>query len=265
MRALRPGLYEYEAKAIINYVYQKNGCERPGFPSICGSGPNSTVLHYEHYDRQMLDGDLLLVDIGTEYNYYSGDVTRTFPVNGTFTKEQREIYDLVLAANEKAIDTAKPGVAYHVVQDSAHMVLRRGLFELGLMTDPKSEWQEKVWSIHGFGHYLGLDVHDVGDYGDGQSRLLEPGMVFTIEPGLYFSDKSLTSLVNMMARSAPKDSVQLFIKNVQPVYEKYKNIGVRIEDDVLVTEDGVRVLSNTAPKSVPAIEKIMKEKSLFFR
>lgn len=146
-----------------------------------------------------------------------------------------------------------------------HAVLRRGLYKLGLMTDIQAEWQEKVWSIHGFGHYLGLDVHDVGDYGENQSRLLEPGMVFTIEPGLYFSDKSLTSIIKMMARSVSDDSVKMFVDAVTPVFEKYKNIGVRIEDDVLVTEEGVRILSNKAPKQIQDIEQFMRKKSEYFR
>ena len=267
MRTIRPGMFEYEGKAIINYVYQSHGSKRPGFQSIVGSGSNATILHDPNYERQMLSGELLLVDIGAEWNMYSADVTRTFPVNGQFTKEQREIYNIVLAAEQQAIETARPGVGYKTVMDAAKEVIKEGLFDLGLILDKEADWQYSTWTIHGFGHWLGLDTHDAGGYERTAENWirLEPGMVFTIEPGIYLHEKALTHLINMMARRTPKEEIKTYVETVTPLFEKYKHIGVRIEDDLLITEEGCLVLSDKAPKKVQDIEKLMKTKSKIFK
>lgn len=267
MRTVKPGMFEYQGKAIINYIYQKAGSKRPGFSSIVGSGPNATVLHDPNYERQMESGDLLLVDIGAEWAMYSADVTRTFPVNGKFSRAQKEIYEIVLAAELAAIEAAKPGAGYKDVMDAAEDVIKEELFKLGLITDLEQEWQYKIWTLHGFGHWLGLNTHDVGDYEHRKENwvTLKPGMVFTIEPGIYFHELALTHLLPMMSKRYPNADVESYIKTITPLFEKYKNIGVRIEDDLLITESGNTVLSAKAPKTISEIEKLMKKKSKVFK
>ena len=273
-RACKPGLYEYEIEAIIEYTYRKNGAARPGFPSIVGSGPNTTILHYEVNSRKMRDGDLLLMDVGAEYHRYTADVTRTIPVNGTFTKEQREIYELVLKGQKVAIEWLKPGKRVLEGHMKAAEVILAGLYELGLMTDPDSEWQKRFYTLYPASHWLGLDVHDVGEYGwegsgfplfdeRGLGRKLEPGMVLTIEPGVYLPEDGLEMLKQMSGTQIPREELKAFLEKVTPVYKKYANIGVRIEDDILITKDGNEILSKEAPKEVEEIEMLMREKSKF--
>ena len=238
MKAARPGLKEYEIEALIEYIFRKRGAAAPAYTSIVGGGRNATVLHYINNDAELQDGELLLIDAGCEYKGYASDITRTFPVNGRFTEAQRDIYELVLLAQESCIEMTRPGVSMDELHNRSVEILTEGMVRLGLLQGDVQKLIEeekyKQFYMHRLGHYLGIDVHDVGRYQiEGQSRRLEPGMVTTVEPGLYISPE---------AKEIP---------------EKYLGIGVRIEDDVLVTETGARVLSSKAPKQVEEIEALM--------
>jgi len=236
MAKSKPGMFEYEAEALLRGAFRQQGSERHAYPPIVGSGPNGTILHYRKNDRQMREGDLLLVDAGSEYDYYASDVTRTFPVSGGFTPAQRKVYALVLEAELKAIDAVRPGATLESVHAAAARVLTEGLIELGLLEGPLDDALEnkryKPWFMHGTSHWLGMDVHDVGAYYIAKkARPLTPGMVLTVEPGLYFTETD---------------------ERVQP---EFRGIGIRIEDDVLVTETGARVLSEAIPKHIDAVEQ----------
>jgi len=271
MKECQAGKYEFEMEALIEGTFLEYGSAMPGFPSIVGSGPNSTILHYEPNTRLMEEGDLLLMDIGAEYGYYTADITRTIPVNGKFTAEQRSIYQLVLDAQLAAIEEMKPGNMYMDGHMAAKEVIVKGLTELGLITDPGSPWQIKFYILYPSSHYLGLDVHDVGEMGGSfsqfmdqtpgesmESRVLEPGMVLTIEPGLYFREKGLEQLYDIFGDEVDSLEIAQFIKDVGPVYEQYLNIGVRIEDDILITSGGNINLSRYAPKEIEDIEQLMR-------
>lgn len=216
MRVAGPGVHEYEVEAAIEYVFRREGAERVGFPSIVGSGPNSVILHYDTNRRRMEDGDLVVVDIGAEYGYYTADVTRTYPVSGRFTPRQRALYDLVLGAQRAVIGAVRPGATIRELTGIA----RRHLDEHseGLCGNASCS----RFFVHGLSHWLGMDVHDVGGYG----VALEPGMVLTVEPGVYLPEEGL---------------------------------GIRIEDDVLVTEGGHEVLSADVPRTADRIERVMAE------
>lgn len=236
MARSKPGMYEYEAEAVLRGAFRRGGAERHAYAPIVGSGPNATILHYHKNDRLMLDGDLLLVDAGSEFEYYASDVTRTFPVSGRFTPPQRTIYELVLRSELAAIDATRPGVTLDEVHAVAVRVLVEGLIELGIIAGPLeqalAEERHKPWYMHRTSHWLGMDVHDVGAYYvAGKPRPLAPGMVLTVEPGLYFSQTDTR------------------------VAEEYRGIGVRIEDDVLVTEAEPNVLTAAIPKHVDAVEQ----------
>jgi Xaa-Pro aminopeptidase len=270
LQSVKPGLYEYDIKAEIEYVFNKNNC-KPGYNSIVGSGPNAAILHYVKYDRQLQDGDLLLMDVGAEFNGYTADVTRTIPVNGKFTAEQRELYQLVLNAMEAGIKKMKPG--YHMLDchHAATEVMVNGLYDLGLILDKDSWWQKRFYIHYRNTHYIGLYVHDVGSYGkfnpgDRNSylldstikgRALEPGMVLTIEPGVYLIEDRLEHLHSLFGGVATPEELDAFAAAIRPVYEKYAGIGIRIEDNVLITETGNVVLSEDAPKTIENIEKWM--------
>lgn len=235
--------YEWQLAAEIEYGFKKRGAQRLGFPSIVGSGKNATILHYET-NRDPLDkSGLVVMDVGAEYHYYSADVTRTVPVDGTFSPEQKAIYELVLAANLAAIDAVKPGVNWREPHNIAVRVITEGLVELGLLRGEVdtliAQNKYRKFFMHGTSHWLGLDVHDVGGHhqADGSPWELQPGMVLTIEPGIYIREG---------------------LEDVDP---KWYNIGVRIEDDVLVTKSGHQVLSGDIPKTVKAIEKVMRKDS----
>ena len=238
MKAAHPGMKEYEIEALIEYLFRKNGAAAPAYSSIVGGGANATVLHYINNDATLRDGDLLLVDAGAEYLGYASDITRTFPINGRFTRAQREIYDLVLEAQLACIEMARPGTRMEDIHKRSVEVLTAGMIRLGLLKgDPEElikEEKYKQFYMHTVGHFLGMDVHDVGRYHiDGESRRLEPGMIITVEPGIYIAQET------------------------KEIPEKYLGIGVRIEDDVLVTENGPRVLSSKAPKQPEEIEELM--------
>ncbi len=255
MKKCQPDMYEFEIESVIEGTFLEYGSAMPGFPSIVGSGPNSTTLHYESNTRMMEDGDLLLMDIGAEYGYYTADISRTIPVNGRFTEKQSTIYQLVLDAQLAAIEQMIPGRLYSDAHDTVKSVINKGLFDLGLITDLESPWQVTFYTIHGTSHYLGLDVHDVGSY---HERILEPGMVLTIEPGIYFREQALEQAPEMFKTDADSTEIAEFIDQIAPIYEQYINIGVRIEDDILITTGGNINLSRYAPKEIEDIEQLMR-------
>ena len=237
MGAARPGIHEYELQAEIERVFRAaDAC--PAYASIVGAGANGCVLHYVANTARTKDGDLVLIDAGAEYRSYAADITRTFPVNGRFSKEQRVLHDLVGAAQAAALARARPGVAFAALHEAVVEVLSEGLLRLGLLKGSLDKCiageHYKQFYRHKSGHWLGLDVHDVGDYRiDGQSRLLEPGMVLTIEPGLYVGADDTS------------------------VAAKWRGIGIRTEDDVLITADGHRVLTEGLARSADEIEAFM--------
>jgi Xaa-Pro aminopeptidase len=245
MKAAAPGKYEYEVEAAIEEVYMRNGAMSWGYPSIVGSGPNATILHYSKSSRKMQAGDLLLVDAAANYQGYTGDITRTYPISGRFAPVQRDVYDIVLAAQEAGIKTAVAGKTPTDIQTACDEVLRAGLLKLGLVTEPKGQ-QFKIWATHGVVHWIGMDVHDVGP-----RRPLEPGMAFVIEPGIYIRESALENL--------PKTPENLaFIEKVTPAVKKYRDVGVRIEDSFLLTERGLERLSDGVPRTIEEIERFLQ-------
>ncbi len=271
MKTVAPGQREYDVQAEIEYVFKKNGLS-PGFPSIVGSGENATVLHYRDNERKMEDGDLLLMDVGAESRGgYVADVTRTIPVNGRFTPEQRELYELVLEASDEAIKLITPGNKILDCHHKAVQIITDGLYEMGLITDTTKWWQKRFYIHYRSNHYIGLNVHDVGSYGDFEpgdrdsyllnreirGRAIVPGMVMTIEPGVYFTPDRLQYLHELFGDQVDSEELDAFAEEVAPVYEKYSGIGIRIEDDILVTLDGNENLSINAPRTVRDIERIM--------
>jgi Xaa-Pro aminopeptidase len=247
MREAAPGKFEYEVEAAIEHVYLRSGAMSWGYPSIVGSGPNATILHYNKSNRRMERGDLLLVDAAANYEGYTGDITRTYPVSGTFTQPQREIYEIVLAAQEAGIAAAKAGNEFSDIQAACDDVLRAGLKRLGLVTETTGQ-QFKIWSTHGVSHWIGMEVHDVA-----VPRPLGPGMTFVIEPGIYIRDAALENL--------PKTPENLaFIEKVRPIMQKYRNIGVRIEDSFLLTESRLERLSSGVPRTIDEIERFLSGK-----
>lgn len=251
LKAIKPGMYEYEVQAVFEDVYRRSGSPRNGYPCIVGSGPNSTTLHYDENTRMMDDGEMVLMDCAAEYGYYSADITRTVPVNGRFSKEQRDIYSLVLRAQKAAMDCVKPGAEFAAFSRAIDSVLAEGLLHLGLI---KQKENFHLFSFHGYGHWIGLEVHDVGSYtAEGAPRKLEPGMVFTIEPGVYVRPEVLDKMKSL---GYTDDD----LARIRPLVEKYMNIGVRIEDDILVTSDGYRNLTAGVPREIDAIERLMKGK-----
>jgi Xaa-Pro aminopeptidase len=245
MRTARPEAFEYQVEAAIEHVYLANGAMTPGYPSIVGSGPNATILHYNESSRQMKAGDLLLVDAAGAYRLMTGDITRTYPVSGRFSSEQRTLYELVLAAQEAGIEAARAGAKTYDIEKASADVVRDGLLKLGLITDATGD-QFRTWYTHGICHWIGLDVHDVGDY----NRPLAPGMAFVIEPGIYIRPEALEHLPKTAANAA-------FVEKVRPMVEKYKYLGIRIEDSFLLTETGLKNLSARVPRTVEQIEKLM--------
>ncbi len=237
MRAARPGIAEYELQAELEYVFRRHA-GLPAYNSIVGAGANACVLHYNANSGAARDGELVLIDAGAEVQGYAADITRTFPVNGRFSPAQRALHDLVGQAHAAALATARPGEVWDAIHEAAVATLAEGLLRLGLLKGKLekviADGSYKRFYRHKTGHWLGLDVHDVGDYRvDGQSRVLEPGMVFTIEPGLYVDANDTT------------------------VDAKWRGIGIRTEDDVLVTKDGARMLTAALARSADEIEAFM--------
>lgn len=251
-KAIKPGMHEYEVQAVFEYVYRKNGSPRNAYPCIIGSGPNSCTLHYNQNSRQMREGEVILMDCAAEYGYYAADVTRTVPVNGTFTKEQREIYQIVLDAQNAAIQAVKPGVVKSVLDSVMNVILGNGLVRLGFI---KGQKDLHIFTLHGFSHWIGLEVHDVGKTTiDGKSRPLATGMVFTLEPGIYVRPDVFDKMKDL---NYTEDE----IATMRARLDRYMNIGVRIEDDVVVTANGCKNLSEAAPRDIDAIEALMRHRS----
>ena len=247
MRVARPGMFEYELEAELLHEFRRNGAQFPAYTPIVASGANACVLHYNANNRQMLDGELVLIDAGCEFDGYAADITRTWPVNGRFSAPQRRLHELVLQAQASAFAAIVPGQPYSAMHDAAVQVLAQGMLDLGLLDKGKfgsaeaviAERAHQQFYMHGTGHWLGMDVHDVGAYRDLQaaskpSRPLVPGMAVTVEPGIY-------------------------VRPAEGVPEEFWHIGIRIEDDVIVTDNGCQVLSSAAPKGVDEIETLMRE------
>jgi Xaa-Pro aminopeptidase len=256
MEQCRAGRYEFEMESVIEGTFREYGAAMPGFSSIVASGKNTTILHYEPNNRMMEEGELLLLDIGAEYGYYTADISRTIPVNGEYSAEQRVIYQLVLDAQQAAIELMKPEQGWMEGQQAARRVIRDGLSNLGLITDTSASWQTEFYCIHGISHYVGLDVHDVGNTGMG--RKLEAGMVITVEPGIYFREDGLNRVSELYGSEVDSSEIAAFIREVESTYQNYVNIGVRIEDDILVTREGNIILSRYAPREIEDIEMIMR-------
>ena len=237
--------WEYEVDAQVLYTFKLRNADNWGYPNIVGCGPNATTLHYNESQGPVQPGQLILMDVGAEYQHYTADVTRTFPVSGKFTKEQAEIYQIVYDAQEAAARVTKPGATLSRVHNAATEVIKDGLLRVGLITDRNADWQYRLWFMHGTSHWLGMNVHDVGG-----GAMFEPGMVFTNEPGIYVRLDALENL--------PKNpETEKFIAAVRPAFEKYKGIGVRIEDDMLVTDTGVKWMSAALARSIADIEAFM--------
>ncbi|MCA1593828.1 MAG: aminopeptidase P family protein [Acidobacteria bacterium] len=237
--------WEYEVEAEIDYTFKRRNADNWGYPNIVGCGPNGTTLHYEESQSQVRPNDLILIDSGAEYGHYTADVTRTFPVSGKFNPAQSDIYNVVLAAQEASFKAIRVGSSLPEVHNASVEVIKDSLLRLGLITDRNSD-QYRIWFMHGTSHWLGMNVHDVGV----RAAKLDTGMVFTVEPGVYIREDALDYLPD-----TPEN--RKFIAAVRPAFEKYKGIGVRIEDDVVVTTDGYRNLSGALPRTIQDIEAFM--------
>jgi Xaa-Pro aminopeptidase len=252
-KATTPQKYEYEIAALFNYEYTRNGVKE-AFGSIVGSGVNSTYLHYTSNNKIMNEGDLLLMDVGAKYNRYAADITRTIPVDGKFSKEQLTLYNITLKIQEECINSVKPGLKISTLNQKYSNLLTNELYKLGFITDTTKQWQKKFLLLHPLGHNVGLDVHDVG-----LSETFIPGMVYTIEPGIYINP-ALLDMIYELNNNIPRNELNVYVEKVKPVFEKYANIGIRIEDDILVTPTGKEVLSAKIPKQPDEIERIMRKK-----
>jgi Xaa-Pro aminopeptidase len=282
MRYARPGLHEYQVQAAVEFVFRSEGSPRDAYPSIVASGPNACILHYVENQRRMADGDLLLIDAGCEYGYHASDITRTFPVNGRFTGPQRAVYEVVLRAQLAAIAAARPGLPYEAIHEAARRVIAEGLVDLGLLprnlADSLAMHHYREFYMHGTGHWLGMDVHDVGDYRlRRRSRALEPGMVFTVEPGIYidparesvtfhlreYSEEEMWERRLRLGVAAAKkleDDEKAKAPTVtHAIPRELRGIGVRIEDDILVTAEGIENLTAGTPTTLEEVERTCAE------
>ncbi|WP_336983650.1 MULTISPECIES: Xaa-Pro aminopeptidase [unclassified Cedecea] len=236
MQACRPGMFEYQLEGEIHHEFTRHGARYPSYTTIVGGGENGCILHYTENESELRDGDLVLIDAGCEYQSYAGDITRTFPVNGKFSPAQREIYDIVLESLETSLKLYRPGTSMQEVTTEVVRIMVKGLVKLGILKGDIDHLiannAHRAFFMHGLSHWLGLDVHDVGAYGQDRSRVLEPGMVITVEPGLYI---------------APDADVPA----------QYRGIGIRIEDDIVITKDGNENLTASVVKSADDIEALM--------
>lgn len=254
---IEPGTNEFEAQALVEYTFRRNGADRPSFASIVGSGANATTLHYNRNDRFMRAGDLVVIDIGASYRGYAADVTRTYPVSGTFTSEQREVYEIVRAAQAAAERNAKLGTDARVMSDSASAVLASGLARLGLIESPTATYdcdgrqcpQLGLYYMHALGHGIGLEVHDPDQFYF--TGVIAPGSAFTIEPGIYVRSNTADLL-----EPTPRNT--RLAEKLRPAVARYANVGIRIEDDYVVTEAGVEWISR-APRELAEIETLMRQ------
>ncbi len=241
MESCRPGLYEWHLEAALVSEFMSGGARHAAYPSIVASGENACIMHYIDNNAMLNANDLVLIDAGCELDHYASDVTRTFPISGRFSDRQKELYELCLIAQERAIESAKPGAKFNDPHDTARQVLTQGLIDLEIMDGPLDaaleQNDDRRFLVHRCSHWLGLDVHDAGAYmEDGKSRVLEPGMVLTIEPGIYIPSN----------------------ESMEDVDPQWRGIGLRIEDDVLITPEGNQVLTASAPKNVDEIESLME-------
>ena len=262
LHAIAPGMAEFEVQALAEYTFRRNGADGPSYGSIVGSGPNSTTLHYNKDDRFMKDGEVLNMDMAAYYAGYSADITRTVPVNGKFSVEQRAVYVIVQAAQAAAERQVRPGAAFRALEDSAVTVLRNGLAGLGLIEAPDATYeyvtadrtarcpQYRLYYMHGLGHPIGLDVHDVDVYTLGA---MAEGSAFTIEPGVYVRSNTVDVIPDTPANAALK-------AKIAPAVTRYANIGVRIEDDYIVTTGGYDRITADAPRDMDEIEREMAKK-----
>ncbi len=288
MRFCRPGMYEYQVQAAMEYVWREAGSPRNGYPSIVAAGPNAIILHYIDNDRMIESGDLVLVDAAAEVDMYSSDITRTFPASGHFSPPQRAVYDVVLAAQKAGIHESRPGATLRNVHEASLDILVEGMVELGLIPtsadDALTMHLYREFYMHGTSHWLGLDVHDAGAVRvDGKPRVLEPGMVFTVEPGIYIGadrpEVEFTLLEHdldawterrlmlgahgaKLAEDAERESADTIMHEVP---EELLGIGVRIEDDILITDEGHRNLSSLVPTDPEKVEALCAEGSWLHR
>jgi Xaa-Pro aminopeptidase len=288
MRFARPGLFEYQIQAAMEYVWREAGSPRDGYPSIVASGANAVVLHYIENDRQIENGDLILIDAAAEIDLYSSDITRTFPANGTFTGPQRAVYEVVLAAEREGIAASHPGATLRDVHEASTAVLAEGLADLGLVPRPPDDILAmhlyRPFFMHGTSHWLGLDVHDAGSYRrEGAHRPLEPGMTFTVEPGIYVAPDRAEVEFTLLAydldawterrilqgtaaareaEEAEKESAETISHPIPP---EFLGIGIRIEDDILVTAEGHENLTSGVPTAIDKIESLCAEPSWLHR
>jgi Xaa-Pro aminopeptidase len=261
-RTLEPGMNEFEIQALLEYTFRRYGGDRPAYASIVGSGPNTTTLHYNRDDRFMSAGELLVIDAATSYDGYAADVTRTFPVSGTFTREQRDVYQIVRDAQAAAERSAKLGVSWLVVSEAARNVLAEGLTRLGLIESPTATYecsgrstpsrcsQLGLYYMHGLGHGIGLEVHDPDQFSYAPN-VLATGSAFTLEPGIYVRENLLEIIPNVPANQA-------LLNKIGPALKRYANVGVRIEDDYIVTENGLEWIS-CLPREAAEVEALMRE------
>ncbi len=286
MRFAHPDLAEYQVQAAMEYVWREGGSPRNGYPSIVASGPNACILHYVENDRMIEDGDLILIDAACEVDYFSSDITRTFPANGSFSGPQAAIYEVVLAAQKAAIAVTRPGATIRMTHETSMEILTEGLVDLGLLPrnveDSLAMHHYREFFMHGTSHWLGLDVHDAGSYRvEGKPRVLEPGMAFTVEPGLYvdgrdeiefslhaynhdehYEDSLLDPVgANRQLKEAKENAPK--IKHKVPA--EFRGIGVRIEDDILITESGHDNLTSFVPREIDEVEALCAQQSWLSR
>jgi len=286
MRFAHPELAEYQVQAAMEYVWREGGSPRNGYPSIVASGPNACILHYVENDRMIEDGDLILIDAACEVDYFSSDITRTFPANGSFTGPQAAIYEVVLTAQKAAISPARPGATIRLMHETSMEVLTEGLVDLGLLPrnvdDSLAMNHYREFFMHGTSHWLGLDVHDAGSYRvEGKPRVLEPGMAFTVEPGVYVDGREEIEF-NLHAYDLDEHLEQSFLdpsgakKRLEEAKEKadkvthkvpaeFRGIGVRIEDDILITESGHDNLTSFVPREIDEVEALCTQQSWLSR